>query len=856
MASSVAMKACLLLCITVLAGGRQQLCAQGLTNQLPPPVAAPATAPTQLPEAPDAARREDAADAPQPAQATGDQASGDPATEPPIPVAEPISTQPPGVPVDWEADEQIKQGDVVTLQGGVVIHYKSYVVQADRIAYNPVTGEAVAEGHLLLTGGPDNEHLTASHGTMNLKDETGKLYDVVGTVGVSAVQHRALYTSANPFTITGRLLVKLGPDRYEVYDGTMTSCRIPKPNWLLSSGKLMMANGKATARNSIFRLHRIPVLYLPYVTHPVDSESRQSGFLIPIFGNTDFEGVTGVVIGEQYYWVINRSADLMVGLEYYSSRGWAQSAALHYRGRGQDMVSARYAALQDRGIPLPVNGVLTNVKQGGEDLLFSGRHDFTDHTRAVADAEYLSSYIYRQAFTENFNQAVSSNVQSTIYLTHEDKGIVSAGAFERFQSFESTNSGDEIRVLHLPTFDFSGLEHQIGGTGLLWSFDASASGLARSEPNFNTNGILLRVDLHPRLAYRLNSHGWFFNPSIGLRNTFYGHSQKSAPNPTYLVPVEKNAKINRSDIEAAFELRAPVVERTFAAPKLEALLHRDLRHAIEPSLTYRFVDGVDNFNHILRFDATDIVSNTNEFEYGLTQRLFARDTGTHACKDDETPADPASTQCGGQTKEWIDWRVAQKYFFNSDFGGAAAGRRQVLTTTLDFSGVAFLTVPRNISPVISRVRVRTTEKTDLEWDLDYDPKAGRVASSNVFIDVHQGPYFAGLSHARLDAPGEFTINGQVSQISDFNQMRLLLGYGTPAKGGLSLAGNAGYDLNLGALQYGAIQAAYNWDCCGASFEYRKFQLGPSVPSSSVYRFSFTLAGVGTAGNLRHAERLF
>ncbi len=46
-----------------------------------------------------------------------------------------------------------------------------------------------------------------------------------------------------------------------------------------------------------------------------------------------------------------------------------------------------------------------------------------------------------------------------------------------------------------------------------------------------------------------------------------------------------------------------------------------------------------------------------------------------------------------------------------------------------------------------------------------------------------------------------------------------------------------------------MQASYNWNCCGLNIEYSKFDLGP-VRNENVYRFNFTLAGVGTAGNLR------
>ena len=82
-----------------------------------------------------------------------------------------------------------------------------------------------------------------------------------------------------------------------------------------------------------------------------------------------------------------------------------------------------------------------------------------------------------------------------------------------------------------------------------------------------------------------------------------------------------------------------------------------------------------------------------------------------------------------------------------------------------------------------------------------------------------------------------------------------MGYGTPTKLGLGLAASANLDLNQSSLQYGALQGSYNWDCCGFSVEYRKYELG-SVRNESVERFSFTLKNIGTAGNLKRADRLF
>jgi LPS-assembly protein len=90
---------------------------------------------------------------------------------------------------------------------------------------------------------------------------------------------------------------------------------------------------------------------------------------------------------------------------------------------------------------------------------------------------------------------------------------------------------------------------------------------------------------------------------------------------------------------------------------------------------------------------------------------------------------------------------------------------------------------------------------------------------------------------------------------DFNQFRVLFGYGNPSKRGFSGATSFGFDANLGFLQYATAQTTYNWNCCGVTFEYRRFALG-SVRNENQYRFSFTLANIGSIGNLRKQERLY
>uniref|UniRef100_UPI003978DF75 hypothetical protein n=1 Tax=Salmonella sp. SAL04281 TaxID=3159859 RepID=UPI003978DF75 len=86
-----------------------------------------------------------------------------------------------------------------------------------------------------------------------------------------------------------------------VYDGSVTSCQLPNPDWQLFAGKFSVDGGKATARNSVFRVINIPLVYLPYVTHPVVGEQRQTGFLIPVIGESS---TRGMILGEQIYVVL------------------------------------------------------------------------------------------------------------------------------------------------------------------------------------------------------------------------------------------------------------------------------------------------------------------------------------------------------------------------------------------------------------------------------------------------------------------------------------------------------------------------------------------------------------------------
>jgi LPS-assembly protein len=752
-----------------------------------------------------------------------------------------------------QAIEQEKDGPLYKLRGHVEIRYGTYSLYADEVAYNSDSGEARAEGNMVLDGGPNDEHIVASHGTYNLRAESGKFYDVIGTIGVQVKGSTTLLTSSSPFAFTGKAVEKTGPDHFVVYDGSVTTCDLPRPKWTFNAHKVVVdVGGNAQVYRSSFRIRDVPVFYFPFAAFPAERMGRQSGFLIPGFGRSSTKGT---IFGDSAYWAINRTMDATAGAEYYSQRGWAERGQFRARPSDTSYVDLTYF------------GVIDRKHQGGQDVTLSGEGRFLENFRAVASIDYLSSFVFRLAFSETFTQAVNSEVKSQTFLSNTTRGFSYNALVQRYQDFESSQNGDVITILHAPTFAVSSVDRQLAHTPFYWSLDAAAEGLARSEPGFHTADLVGRFDLTPAISLPLSLHGWSLRPELALRNTIY--TQQLMPGSN--VGTAISDPVNRKALEGTVELRPPSLSRIFD----HTILGHKVRHVIEPRATYRYVTGVNNFAQILRFDARDILSNTNEVEYGVINRLYSKRTSNQSedcsslgmsslrigapgeqLQPWERTYPPQSSSCssGPRVREIVTWELAQKYFLDPGFDGAlVTGRRNVLTTTADFSGIAFLTGPQHLSPLISRLRVQTSSQADAQWDVDYDFKKHRVNASTVLVNYHIGAFTLGGGDAFVQAlPG--LINAPAVQ-QDFNQFRVLFGYGHPNKRGFSGASSFGFDSNLGFLQYATAQTTYNWDCCGVTVEYRRFNLG-SVRNENQFRFSFTLANIGSFGNLRKQERLY
>jgi len=770
--------------------------------------------------------------------------------------------------------EQEKVGDVYKLHGNAEIHYRTYILRADEVTYNSDSGEATASGHFTLDGGPNDDHIKASHGTYNLTAETGRFYDVTATTGLRFQGTRVVLTSTAPFAFTGKIVEKTSPDHYLVYDGTITTCELPHPKWQFHARTVVVdVGGNAQVYHSTFWLHGLPVLYFPYATHPVDRLARETGFLVPTGGRSS---TNGNEIGDSFYWVINRSMDGIVGAEYLSKRGWSQRGEFRFRPSDSSYVDLNYFGVIDRGIGEPAVCSGTPVvcipqpplKEGGQEVRLTAEDNFYGF-RAVSNIDYLSSFLFRLAFNEVFTQAVNSEVKSQVFLSKAVNGFSLGGMVERYQNFFQTLNAqgtlsnppafDSIKILHTPSLDASSVDRALGHLPLFWSFDVSLTGLSRSEPGFHTAELLGRFDFSPEISMPLQFLGWSVRPALTLHETYY--------NERFVGGLAVADPTNRQALEASVEVRPPVLEKIFS----KEFLGKRWKHVIEPRVIYRFVTGVNDFANVLHFDERDILSNTHEVEYGLVTRLYAKPSPGRA-QECESPMtgiavgaaapeqlvpwqhvsnlDNQPCTTSPEVREVATWEVAQKYFLDPNFDGALVpGQRNVFTTTEDLTGIAFATEPRHLSPIVSRLRVATSSHTDTEWDLDYDFQLGRINESTLLVNYNLGSFTVGGGDAFLRVPQPNTIPLK------YQQFRVALGYGGLTRRGFSAASSFGFDSEARQLQFATGQTTYNWDCCGVTLEYRRYAIA-NVRNENLFRFTFSLANIGSFGNLRRQERLY
>ncbi len=707
----------------------------------------------------------------------------------------------------------MKEGPWYRLRSGSQVQTSSFLLKADDIDYNEDTGDVEARGNVYLLHFENGEELWADRADYNLDDETGKFWNVHGTAHVETPPRPRLLTTSNPFYFQGKWAEKL-KEKYILHDGFITDCKMPSPWWILRGPKFtIIPDDHAIGYRSIFMMRHVPLFYFPAIYKPLGEEPRRSGFLTPNIGNSSQRGQ---MVGMGFYWAINRSYDAVYRVQYFTQRGFAHT------------VNLRGDPLQKTDFDAEIYGVNDRENEGGFTVQVHAKSQLPDGFYGRAEVNYLSSYLFRQAFTESYNEAISSEVHSTGFVAKPWKSYSLDFVIQSMENFQSLAPKDKIVIRKLPEVEFTSRDHLIWEGIPLWvSWDMSSGMLSRRQLDFQSANFVERSDLYPRITSSWQWNGFSLVPSIAARETFWGESQDRSPSGVQILTKD----LHRTAGEADVDFRLPALARIYKPPKW---MGDKIKHVIEAGATYKYVTGVDHFNNAILFDATEIFSNTNQIELWMTNRIY--------------------TKRGDDVQEILTWDVRQDRYFDPTFGGAVTpgwcgqpACRNVVASSIDLTAYAFLDGPRSYSPVVSSLRVSPKPGLSVEWRTDFDPLHDRIVASSF-----AGTYFFQKIYAI--SIGQDSLHYDPVLEAAANQVNAGFHWGNENRRGLNAGITAVYDLHQNTLRDVMSQFTYNTDCCGLSVQYGKWNVG--VRFDTVFRLSLSVANIGSFGTLRRQDQMF
>jgi LPS-assembly protein len=717
---------------------------------------------------------------------------------------------------DIAADTQETDNGVRHLRGHVQVELHNATFKADSADYDENTRIFTAQGHVYYRNYEQNEVIYCDRAEYNTDTERGTFYHPRGYAKTKVVARPGVLTTQAPFYFEGDHAEKF-KNKYILHDGFITDCTVPNPWWTLHSDLFdIIPEDRALAKSSVYHLRGVPLFYFPYFYKSLKKEPRKSGFLTPNVGNSS---TRGFMLGVGYYYAISRSLDLTYIFQDFTTRGYAHHIDFRGKPTQKSDFNMIFYGVQDRGY-MAGN---TLIKTPGYSVTGAGRIQLDNGWYARGSINYISSLAFRQQFSESFNEAIFSETHS-IGSVEKNFGYYNfATAVSRTEDYLSATAGDTVVIRKLPEFDFTGRDQKISSEVLpVWFSFSSSFGLyhrvePEAEPGFyQTSQFSSRADIEPTITTAFRWRGFSLLPSFTMHETAY--SQRFAGNAV------ANSFLTRSAPEVNVDFVMPTVERIF---NRKTFLGDKLKHVIEPRASYKYVSGVKRFDDVLRFDTIDLLSDTSEVELGITNRLYAKR--------------------GDTVTEILTWEVFQKRFFDPTFGGALIpGQRNVLLSTIDLTGYSFLSGPRNYSPLVSILRGSPRNGVTFTWEADYDPVFHRFVNSSLSADFRIRRYFVSAGSDQVHSVPLITPSA--------NQFRTTFGYGDPNRKGWNAAFSSVYDYRLARLEYGVAQAAYNTDCCGISFQIRRLSFG--TRNENQYLMSFSIANIGSVGNLKKQERLF
>ena len=654
--------------------------------------------------------------------------------------------------------------------------------------------------------------IAAERVVFDTRTGTGTFYTASGLASIGERADKSMFGALEPDVyFYGDLLEKVGEDKYKVTKGGFTTCVQPTPRWEMVAGSITINVGDyAVLRNAVMRVKDVPVFYLPILYYPIQDDDRATGFLLPTYGRSTYQGQS---VSNAFFWAISRSQDLSVMHDWYTATGQGYGTEYRWVSTPTSNGNLRAYRLSQKaatvgGFDLPEQkSVLVNGSVN-QDLPFNLKG------RALVD--YSSSFQVNQLYSRDIYNATQSISRINGSVTGSWNFLNASLNGNRQQQFfgvsQSVISGS------LPSVTAAVSNRRLGRLPVYFALQSEASRQIYVQKNGaqEIDSSMSKIDVTPTLRAPLSTLPFLTaNLNLSYRTTRYSESLVDR------VQVDVPYTRRYADLRADF--LGPVFSKVYTPNNF---LADRLKHVLEPAFSVQRITAIDGEDRVVALGTSydRVVGGVTRMTYGLTNRVLVR----------KAPKEPSASTLASAPRELLTASITQTYYTDQR---ASQFDQNYSSSYIDAGGGR---PPSNYSPVSLQVRTQPTQLVGASVQTQYDYSTRKVLSLS-----SGGDFTTPTTQLRLSWSKTLSTVFPTNSLNGSTRLNLM---GGRLGGDYSI----NWDIEREVVIQQRITAFYNAQCCGIILEYQQYNrggfTGSTLPQDRRFNLGFTLAGIGTFSN--------
>ncbi len=651
--------------------------------------------------------------------------------------------------LDIEADQSELIEGKYLLNGNVEVNSEKLYLAADDVEVSSIDNSLLAAGNVKFQ---DQAFLITGDALAASRDDDENI--IANGINANYQDFAAGIGGANGYAES----ISKTSNKVLLINTTYSLCPVNKNDWLIDADQiaLNLDKNRGVADHAIVKFYGVPIFYLPKYSWVLSG--RGSGFLTPNYSTyTDVEAkkdARGKTISSYsyripYYFNLAPDRDLLVALNYMSSRGYI------YEGKYRQLIAPKLTPERDISF-FELDGKYAradNITSLQRWLVkFNGELDISKET-------HLSAQYYRVSDEKYFAEIARTNtnfatLQSFLKLTYE--GDISAGILTENEQVVNAGTPGYTRLLEgylskpfiIDTYKVEKIDAQ-NNAEIERQLYEQAKGTRRWDSRESVEDEKIAEKIYNQSKFK----DWKY-PKISINTNFVStkfhhknHLKESGVRTNGNIGISRPLAIKFPSITPSASVgitnyalkNSPNINRTifgsgltidFTTSRQRSLFGKESNHQISPIITYNYrakkvqgnipiFDTVDKYVDIItfadltsgeRYTGLDRITNAND----ITVSLESSNRDINALPED---------------KDLLNLRIAQSFYTDDEVVSDTANTN--FETRKSYSDIAAsidLAINNFVITTSAQFNPDTSKIVKRENSISYEPSSRKFAT--------------------------------------------------------------------------------------------------------------------------------